>query len=216
MTVVTARGRGVAIISVPVRRDDHDRQYHDRNFIALRFHLFAVLRRGAPRKHDRHQGKRQKALCTHSCGLYLCVDATVDPPGGIGMSFETAGFKALCFPFAFRLWCRASCAGLSWGGRMDFLAALRSRSTALSQVLNRITGIFPGPHGSVKICERQPFSNESHVSSRPARLLESWINRFESSHRVLLNFFWRGSKMSSRDKWVRCEIVARSRRLSSL
>ena len=199
MGVVVPRRRRVAVFNVAARRDDDDRHYHERNFIALRVRLFVTRRRGAPRKQE-CQRKRQEAVGAHSCGLYRGDDVNADPFSGSGMSFGLAGFETLCFPFWFPLWCRAGCAGLSLGGRIDFLAALRSSSTALSQVLNRRTGIFPGPAESLRTRERPPFSNESQISSRAARRFESWMNRLESCHRVLLSFFCRGSEMSSRHK----------------
>jgi len=72
---------------------------------------------------------------------------------------------------------------------MDFLAALRSCSTALSHVLKRRIGIFPGQEPSLNIWVRLPGFNDSQASSRIPRPLDRDRKRLESNERVLLNFF---------------------------
>jgi hypothetical protein len=186
MTVVVPRWRGVAVITVPVWGDDYNGHYHERHFIVLRFRLSMMRRRSASRKQECPHGESQETASTHNCGLYLCV--VVAPFNGMVRSFGVVLLKPLCFPFPLRWW-RTGGAGRSCGGRMDFLAARRSCSTALSQVLKRMIGIFPCQEPSLRTCERLPGFNDSQPSSRLPRPLDLERNRFESNHRVLLNFF---------------------------
>jgi hypothetical protein len=99
MTVIVPRGRGVAIISVPVWRDDYDRHYHEGHSIALRFGLSMRPRRSTTRKQECRRGENQEPASSHSCGLDLCVG--VDVFNGIARSFGILLVKPLCFPFPF-------------------------------------------------------------------------------------------------------------------